>query len=278
MMYNNKLAVALKSNGKVLREFGETVYVPFGSEYSVLIKNLNSVRALVTVSVDGEDAGDGTQFVINANDDLELERFITNSNFNKGNRFKFIERSDSVEQHRGIGVEDGLVRVEFQFEKPAPVFVPPTIWYHHRDDVKYFADPYRAREYWNNDSGNPPMDQLRGIECNAGDAQVNYSSSVASSSCGNMEPFDLTTQSVDNEAGITVPGSESDQKFTSVSSFPVESASHVIVLHMLGETEDNKVVTKAVTVKSKPKCTTCGRVNQATAKFCSGCGTSLNVI
>ena len=44
MMYNNKLVAAIKSNGKVLREFGEEVYIPFGSEYSILIKNLHSVR------------------------------------------------------------------------------------------------------------------------------------------------------------------------------------------------------------------------------------------
>jgi len=115
MMYSNKLAIALKSAGKVLREFDDQVYVPFGSEYSILVKNLNSVRALVSVSVDGEDAGDGTQFVIHGNSEIELERFIKNGNFKKGNRFKFIERTDAVEDHRGIGIEDGLIRVEFQF-------------------------------------------------------------------------------------------------------------------------------------------------------------------
>ena len=73
MMYKNKLAVALKSAGKVLREFKDEVYVPFGSEYSIFIKNLNSVRALVTVSVDGEDVGEGTKFVIDANDSIDLE-------------------------------------------------------------------------------------------------------------------------------------------------------------------------------------------------------------
>ena len=39
MMYLQKLAVAVKVNGKVLREVGDTVYIPFGSEYSILIKN-----------------------------------------------------------------------------------------------------------------------------------------------------------------------------------------------------------------------------------------------
>lgn len=273
-MYNNKLAVALKSNGNVLREFGETVYVPFGSEYSVLIKNLNSVRALVTVTIDDTDAGDGTQFVVNPNDDLELERFITNGNMKKGNRFKFIERTDGVEQHRGIGIEDGLIRVEFQFEKPVVYF--PNRW-HYSDEVKYFVDPYRPREMWNNDSGNVSPDFQRGsIQCNDEGQAVNFSSTVAGSVTG--DSFELTSQSVLSDVGITVPGSESDQKFSTVSSFPVESKTHVIVLQLLGQTEDNKVVTKAVTVKAKPECTTCGKKNKAKAKFCSECGTSLNII
>ena len=89
---------------------------------------------------------------------------------------------------------------------------------------------------------------------------------------------DLDEVGVDNDAGITVPGSKSDQSFQSVRSFPTEATTHTIVLKLLGETEDNQRVRKAVTVKAKPKCVTCGRVNKATAKFCTECGTSLNIL
>lgn len=275
-MYNNKLAVALKSNGKVLREFGETVYVPFGSEYSILIKNLNSVRALVTVTVDGTDAGDGTQFVIDPNNDLELERFINNGNMDTGNKFKFIERTDRVENHRGVGIEDGLVRIEFQFEKPAVVPNIPDIWYYH--DVYYNYRPWRLEQTF---TGAPT------ITCNVGDdvngnvlrsMNASYSASVGSNEPVVNVNYSAEVQSfVDNEAGITVPGSISDQKFRTVSSFPVEDETHVIVLQMLGETENKKVV-KPVTVKAKPKCETCGKTNKATAKFCTECGTSLTIV
>jgi hypothetical protein len=53
MMYSNKLVASIKSNGKILREFNDKVYVPFGTEYSILIKNLNTVRASVNIFVDG---------------------------------------------------------------------------------------------------------------------------------------------------------------------------------------------------------------------------------
>ena len=119
-MYGNKLAVAIKSNGKVLREFKDIVYLPFSAEYSIFIKNLETVRASIKILIDGNDIGEGTTFVIPASSSIEIERFVKNGNFNKGNRFKFIERNASVENHRGIGGEDGLVVVEYQFEQRAP--------------------------------------------------------------------------------------------------------------------------------------------------------------
>jgi len=72
-MYSNKLAVAIKSAGKVLREFNkDEVYLPFGKEYSIFIKNMNSVRALVKVTVDGTDIGDGTRFVVDGNSTFDI--------------------------------------------------------------------------------------------------------------------------------------------------------------------------------------------------------------
>ncbi|KKL69186.1 hypothetical protein LCGC14_2117450, partial [marine sediment metagenome] len=85
------------------------------------------------------------------------------------------------------------------------------------------------------------------------------------------------SQSV-NDAGITVPGSISNQKFVDAGWFPVETETHVVVLKILGETRDNVQVRKPVTVKAKPTCETCGRTNQATAKFCTECGTSLQIV
>ena len=264
MMYNSKLAVALKSHGKVLREFGETVYVPFGNEYSIFIKNMNNVRALISVEIDGEDVGDGTQFVVNGNSSVDLQRFLKNGNLNEGNSFKFLERTENIEDHRGVGVEDGLIRVEFQFERK-PV--------------------YRARSY-------SPYNDPWG-----GNSDTFFSSSTTFTASSNIslgssdvkgavnvnhvagEPtMDWFETPDENDAGITVPGSLNDQQFHTVASFPVEAQTHVIVLKMLGQTEDNVRVRKPVTVKSKPTCTSCGLRNKATAKFCTECGTSLQLV
>ena len=122
MMYQSKLVASLKANGKILREFKDTVYIPFGSEYSFLLKNLHTQRAVVNIFIDGDNIVDGG-LVINAGQEVNLERYVKNGNLTEGNRFKFIERTQAVEDGpRGIKLEDGLVRIEFQYEKP---YVPP---------------------------------------------------------------------------------------------------------------------------------------------------------
>ncbi len=263
MMYNHKLAVALKSAGKVLREFGETIYIPFGSEYSVLIKNLNSVRALVKIEIDGVDVGDGTKFIVDPNSNVELERFIKNSNLKNGNRFKFIERSDSIEQHRGVGVEDGLIRVEFNFEKVVS-FIPDRShgWNNRNNNLNDRND-----NWYNNRHG------LNG--------DITFINSVTRQTTANTSnnvnyTADISTNV--NDVGITVPGSVSNQQFQDADWFPIETETHVIMLQMLGQTENNQQVTKPVTVKAKPKCVTCGITNKATSKFCTECGTALTIV
>ena len=103
-MYQDRLAVAIKTNGKVLREGksagsdrDDTVFIPFGSEYSIYVKNMNSVRALVRIEIDGESVTDGMSLIVEANDDIEIERFVKNRNMDTGLRLKFIERTQKIE-------------------------------------------------------------------------------------------------------------------------------------------------------------------------------------
>ena len=117
MMYNEKMIATVKVGGKVLREFKDTVFLPFASEYEIYLKNLNTVRASVRVFVDGNDVLGGRSLIIEPNSDLSLERSIAGGNLTEGNKFKFIERTETIEKHRGIGAEDGIVRIEYQYER-----------------------------------------------------------------------------------------------------------------------------------------------------------------
>jgi membrane protease subunit (stomatin/prohibitin family) len=127
---------------------------------------------------------------------------------------------------------------------------------------------------------------LRGIDLSAnGSAMAQAASASVSKYCADngvkSNSFNLhdgeATMGMFNDAGITVPGSRSTQKFSTTYMGALEEEKHTIVLKLLGETPDNKPVLKPVTVKHKPKCTTCGKQNRAHAKFCTECGTALEI-
>jgi len=255
-------------DGKILREDKNVVTLPFGSEYSVFVKNLNPTRIKVKVSVDGTDATEGTWLVVDPNSDLDLERFIRAGNMDKGNRFKFIERTAEIEEHRGIKADDGLIRIEYQVEKPKPIVIDVEEHHHHHD-------------HW----GHPWYDRpLRYSELTKSSGPLRSRSlrPSAASGRGLQRGFDVvdTSATVDslslNDTGITVPGSESNQKFRWTSDFQTE-ASEVIVIQLRGALAGKPVV-KAVTVETKLTCVTCGKTQKSTEKFCGQCGTALQII
>jgi hypothetical protein len=64
--------------------------LPYESEYKIRIKNKNSLRAKVSVLVDGMDISPGRMFILAANETVDLERFIQDGDLDKGNKFKFV--------------------------------------------------------------------------------------------------------------------------------------------------------------------------------------------
>jgi hypothetical protein len=286
MMYSEKFAVAIKVGGKVLRERGDTVHIPFGTEYTIMLKNLNTVRALVTVTIDNTDVGNGVSFVVPPNDTVHLERFV--KDFNTGNRFKFIERTAGIEQHRGIDISDGLIRVEYQFER---VSIPLSwnntkvdTWPKYRDTGTPTFRPYGDLMGNSNTYGDAGSNTVRGRESYDTHLTSTFSSNATSSNVKGLSanasdtPQYINMAAVTNDVGITVPGSISNQLFHTTASFLTESASYAIVIRLLGVTEQKTPVKTAVTVKSKPRCVTCKHQNKSSAKFCTECGTSLLIV
>lgn len=265
-MYDSKFVVALKVGGKVLRENGDAVTLPFGSEYSLLVKNMHSVRAQFTVSVDGQDATENVKLIMGPNSEVELERFIKGGNINAGNRFKFIERTAEVEAHRGVGAEDGLIRVELWRERILP---------------SALRHPFIGTRF--RQSSGPGGSSMRGqprASSGLTGQSVNSGGTLRSASMrsfSDVSGWDAPVETQVSTSGITVPGSISEQKFTLAATFPLEYPSTVIVMRLLGEVAGQPVVTP-VTVAHKPVCTTCGQTGKAKNNFCSRCGTSLEVV
>ena len=299
MMYNQKLVASIKANSKVLREFKDTVYIPFASEYSILLKNLNVTRAVVNVFIDGENVVPGG-LVIDPGRTVDLERWIKNGNLSEGNKFKFIERTTAIEDGpRGIKLEDGLIRVEYQFEIPRPVLNIPT-WT--TTTTTWNTQPWYSTTATNTGVSGSLGDRfsvtasgatystnvggvMRGVDFSKGEAtkasaaafinQVAPQATEIHDGSATMDWMDATMHR--NDVGITVPGSKSEQRFQETTVGALDPTVHNIVLKLVGDLGDNKPVTKPVTVKAKPKCVTCGKQNKAHAKFCSECGTALEI-
>jgi hypothetical protein len=301
MMYQSKLVASLKANGKILREFKDTVYIPFGSEYSFLIKNLNTTRALVNIFIDGDDVIEGG-LVLNAGQEVDLERYVKNGNLKAGNKFKFIERTQAIEDGpRGAKLEDGLVRIEFQYERAVPVgqwnhqpvwntsdiFGPSSGGMWATTNIAGSSSEYRGTTDKFTLTASGAVSQvnvggaLRGVDYSKGEATIAAASAAINQAVPqsmNVHDGMATMDSMPvNDVGITVPGSKSSQTFRTTTMGVMEAEKHTIVLKLLGETADNKPVTEPVTVKHKPKCVTCGKQNKAHAKFCTECGTALEI-
>jgi hypothetical protein len=236
----NKFVVTIKSNGRILREVGDTVYLPFGSEYSIYMKNLESRKAVVDVTIDGIDVLNGHSLVVDANNTFTLEGFLDGNTLRVRNKFKFIEKTQQISDYRGDNIEDGLVVVKYRFEKTREYVI----------DSYTYINPYNHIVY---------------SDCGTDCSRKMYStqSCIDTNLCSNI-----------NDSGITVAGSESNQSFGTTTTGILEDTEHTIVLNLKGEVKGQQVC-KPITTKMKVQCCTCGRKNKTNMKYCSNCGTAL---
>lgn len=247
-MYHNNFVTVIKCDGKILREGknGE-VYLPFGTEYSILLKNKDARRAVVSLEVDGCDVLSNRKLVINGNESQEIVGFM--KDMNKTNRFKFIKKTKEIQKHRGDRIDDGLVRVTYQFEANKS---KPITW----TNATTTYSPYVLYRSCDNISERFSENNI----CSTNTSSALYS-------CFNSAPK--------QDEGITVKGEKVDQKYVYTHTDDLDPEIYTIVLHLKGQS-NQKVIKEVITVKTKFRCETCGRKNKSTNKFCYNCGTYLD--
>jgi hypothetical protein len=276
MTYNNQFVAEVKSNGRILRIKNGSVYLPFGIEYTILLKNLNSRRASVNISIDGEDVLDNSSLVLDANTSTEIEGFLR-GNFAR-NRFRFINKTKQISDHRGDKADDGLVRIEFAFEKPRldPQIKKVIEEVHHHYHNSPFTYTYHSGVAWNHN------DALRG---SSGDGESIYNASSGPPVSRNVVDLSsnvtmdsLGVQNISNipnaDEGITVKGSECNQQFNYASIGDLDD-SNTIVIQLKGLAESGNQVSEPITVQRKLTCSSCGIKSKSSFKFCPNCGTFL---
>jgi ribosomal protein L32 len=245
-MYKNNFVAVIKCDGHILREQGGTVYLPFGKEYSVLLKNKDARRALVEVEVDGENVLSGHKLVMNGNETQEVIGFMRD--MKKSNRFKFIKKTRDIQKYRGDRLDDGLVRITYQFEKPP---------------VLNLVFPYPYTRTFGPDTHNDWTTSSHSGRNKSFSYSCNYNTTLRSSA-----------PAVDE--GITVKGNQVSQNYQYGNIGLLDPETHTIILHLKGaRATTKKLIKQPLTVKSKLKCETCGKRNRSTNKFCFNCGTYL---
>lgn len=253
MVYKNNFVLCVKHNGQILREEKEIVRIPFNEEYSLLFKNLDNRKALVSVYIDGKDVLNGRQLIIHANSTMELERFL-NDDLNKGRRFRFIKMSDKIIEHRGNQIEDGIIRVEVQWEKRIK-YNPIVTW-------TINGQPYLGDNSIKYGSSGDSLESYHSTS-------LSSFSSLSTSSC-------LRSCKSVTDVGITGKGSESQQSFAEGYIGAVESDKYVICLQLKGYKNDGSEVKKCLTVNEKVICELCGTKNSSKCKYCFECGNYLD--
>lgn len=275
MTFQEKFVAVVLSQGKILREnrkngFDE-ISIPFGSDYSLRFKNLNSERVLISVSIDGTDVLSGSKIVVNPNESMDLQGFLENDVVK--NKFRFIEKTENVKNHRGDKIDDGIIRIEYQFEKK-PVIKHIVKEYIDYVPVKRYLYPSPYDYPW---YPSHPWDRY-GTWCSTdfGCSSDNIGSSDQSSvlRSGNFSKSESLTNDDANNEGITVKGEETSQKFSNTYVNDLEETKNVILFKLVG-TKNNEKIVKPITTKEKITCSSCGKRNKSNFQFCNNCGTFL---
>jgi hypothetical protein len=248
MMHSNSFVLAVKdSNGRILRELGGRVYLPFGSEYSLFLKNMHDVRACCAITIDGTDILGGQELIIPASGNLDLERFLADGNMNKGKKFRLVEKSDSRVQDPS-NPENGIVEVSFWKE------LKPIIYYADPIPTPWIAPmPFKY-----------PYDPFYKTTCNlmsSSTPNIGAKTSFSANCCADM--------SASNAA--TIEGSASRQAFSTTYFAGKDGAATVLRLTMVG-------CNKPITVNETKHifCGRCGKRNSFRMTYCGKCGLKLD--
>jgi len=263
--------------GKPIKEVNEvgtrTVRLPFDSEYKLRIKNNNHKRAKARVFIDGMDITPGRTFVLNANQELDLERFVVDGDLNKGNRFRFVNKEKGASTGE---IQDpnshqlGLVEVKFYREVDSPWWSnvtftstpppPPGGWMYGAGGSGLTFNSADNLEKYKNDSGGS-LNTLRGMNIGTSDPNFHGGPGMpisGSAICTNdlpltsayhvsgdrlIQPDEASTglgdtpslHPLQSEAGGTAMGSESNQKFhESFFTFPTVDSPITISIQLKG--------------------------------------------
>lgn len=304
-MYQNNLAVSIKVNNNFIRESAPGIItIPFNSEYSIYIKNLDSRDVKVNIFIDGKNVLDNSSLIISGKKFAELNGFLKGNKIK--NRFKFIQKTDESlkENNRNDKIDDGIIRIEYQFTKKINnettinehfnYYYDP--WYHHLFPRKFDYFPYIRSTLNNTGTYYTTKSYYEKID-NKESFSVNYNNSNGEnfSIKSNNVPENFTLLNTNetikqlsepkSDEGITVKGSEINEKVKNAWIGELEDKKEVIIIILKGfevpkskdaiEQQDGISFKKEIDFNEFIYCSKCGKKIKAKDNFCKYCGTKL---
>ena len=252
-MHSNSHVLAIKdANGKILREVGGQVFLPFNSSYSLLLKNLNPVRSCCAVSIDGMDVLGGHELIIDAHGSINLERFLVDGDLTKGRRFMFVPLADARVQDPSAS-DNGIVEVRFWREWQPTIFTQP-VW-----------QPNCVSTYFYLDGGL----HTKGVGATLGAASPTFAATNCSVEASMRCCSDMGAQPM--SAGATVEGAASSQQFNRGCFGTKDGAPTVLRLKLVGQVDQPLTVEQT----KKIHCTFCGKKVKFGDCYCGNCGMKL---
>jgi len=258
-MYSNGHVVAVQVNGKTVNDSNGKVLLPFGVEYSLMLKNRNDRKAVVRVYIDGDEVTKTGKLILEANSSLNLERYI--DDMDKGAKFKFVPLGHKDVDDKGNS-EKGWVEVRFQLVKPPqmPVIIHEDHIYHEHHHHNYWDYPHWKYPYYTN---NPIW-----YSANSGDCVGTLNNGGMNLTTVNCNSNVTFSSNFSQESGATIKGNNSNQKFSYSYVGELESQETVIRFQLVG-TSDKDVASQY----TKTHCNQCGKRYEKNDIFCSKCGT-----
>ncbi len=255
-MFKQNTVISIKVGKNFLPDNNSIVKLPFGSEYSILIKNLNNSPINVKMYIDGNINGPEKGFIIKEKDYFEINSFL-----NTNNALKFINKSKELNEKRIENIEDSLIRFEVDILRENQ----------NNLSFKDFDDLIKKTKI-NPNPFNKPWEFPR-VDLNEHPFLPDKKNGLLG---GDYNPYKqvFCTNSVTNYSneGITVPGNKVEKKEINsfIESKYIKESSFCFIFKLEGTTDS------FILEKEKKTCKVCEKKYKSKYNYCPIDGSYLN--
>lgn len=302
-VYSNRFVLSVLVNNQVVKEFANgEVHVPFGSLYTLRLRNKHDRRAVCVVTIDGEKVCKGG-FVVPANSYRDIDCSSVTLQ-----KFKFVDLQSADAQAEGKdqaneNKEMGLIVARWHLEKEKPK--PTKVEHHHHHHHDYYPwYPYRPYPYrlypdlhatygttgctvsWSAQGAGAEKVSLSAAPrvgcCLNNTDQAAILKSVSAESVSDAQPMFTAAVGFESVApntkavrdGATVEGGRSDMRFGEMN-VDIEDHYTELKLYLRGFDEVKEAVVTPAAV-GDAFCDRCGaKAARKSSRFCHACGEKL---